>query len=87
MTDRVKQLKEKAQLEARIAAQKALLKAELTFEEAKHKAGRKEFEAMLLKERLVGYILSDCLWDLSGKEQCEVEAMSFVEQECPYKWQ
>ena len=58
---RVKHLKEKAQLEAKIAAQKALLEAELTFQEAKHKAGRKEFEAMLLKEQLVGYILSDCL--------------------------
>lgn len=58
---RVKQLKEKAKLEAKIAAQKALLEAELAFQEAKHKAGRKEIEAMLLKERLVGYILSDCL--------------------------
>ena len=46
---KVRQLKEKAQLQAKIAAQKAQLEAELAIQEAEHEAGRKEIEALLLK--------------------------------------
>ena len=53
---KVKQLKEKAQLEAKIAAQKSQLEAELAIQESEHKAGRREIEALLLKEDLDKFI-------------------------------
>ena len=49
---KVKQLKEKAQLEAKIAAQKAQLEPELANQEAEHEAGRRGIEALPLKEDL-----------------------------------
>lgn len=60
---KVKQLKEKAHLEAKIAAQKAQLEAELAIQEAEHEAGRKEIEALLLKEEIDEYNLSDRIKD------------------------
>ena len=49
---KVEQLKEKALLEAKIAAQKAQLDAQLTIKEAEQEADRKEKEALLLKEEI-----------------------------------
>lgn len=42
---KVKQLREKAQLEAKIAARKSQLNVELAIQEAENEAGRKEIEA------------------------------------------
>ena len=49
---KVEQLKEKALLEAKIAAQKVQLDAQLTIKEAEQEADRKEKEALLLKEEI-----------------------------------
>lgn len=46
----MEQLKEKAQLEAKIAAQKAELDAQLAIKEAEQEADRKQKEALLLKQ-------------------------------------
>ena len=56
---KVKQLKEKSKLEAKIAPQKAQLEAELAIQEAEHEAGRRKIEALLLKEDLDEFNLSD----------------------------
>ena len=48
---RVEQLKEKIQLEAKLAAQRAELDAQLAIMEAEQEAGRKEKEALLLKQK------------------------------------
>ena len=47
---RVEQVKEKVKLEAKIAAQKAELDAQLVIKEAEQEAVRKEKEALLLKQ-------------------------------------
>ena len=60
---KVKQLKEKSKLEAKIAAQKAQLEAELAIQEAEHEAGRRKIEALLLKEDLDEFNLSDHMKD------------------------
>ncbi|KAK2550175.1 hypothetical protein P5673_029210 [Acropora cervicornis] len=60
---KVKQLKEKAQLEAKIAAQELQLEAELAIQEAEHEASRREIEALLLKEHLDEFNLSDRMKD------------------------
>jgi len=49
---KVEQLKEKAQLEAKIAAQNVQLDAQSTIKEAKQEADRKEKEALLLREEI-----------------------------------
>lgn len=49
---KVEQLKEKAQLEAKIAAPKAQLDAQLTIKEAEQEADRKEKEELLLQDEV-----------------------------------
>lgn len=49
---KVEQLKEKAQLEAKIAAPKAQLDAQLTIKEAEQEADRKDKEALLLQDEV-----------------------------------
>ena len=48
----MEQLKEKVQIDAKIAAQKAKLDAQLTIKEVKQDQIRKEKEALLLKEEI-----------------------------------
>ena len=84
---KVKQLKEKAQLEAKIAAQKAQLEAELAIQEAEHEAGRKEIEALLLKEDLDESNLSDHMKDFEdnsvGGDKIKRETTPQVKQDAP----
>ena len=54
----MEQLKEKVQIDAKIAAQKAKLDAQLTIKEVKQDQIRKEKEALLLKEE----INDDAFW-------------------------
>ena len=60
---KVKQLKAKAQLEAKIAAQEPQLEAELAIQEAEHEASRRGVEALLLKEHLEEFNLCDRVKD------------------------
>jgi len=84
---KVRQLKEKAQLEAKIAAQKAQLEAELAIQEAEHKAGRREIEALLLKEDLDEFNLSDRMKDFEdnpvGGDKIKTETTPKVKQDAP----
>ena len=84
---KVKQLKEKAQLEAKIAAQKAQLEAELATQKAEHEAGRKEIEALLLKEDLDEFNLSDRMKDFEhnsvGGDKIKRETTPQVKQDAP----
>ena len=84
---KVKQLKEKAQLEAKIAAQKAQLEAELAIQDAEHDAGRKEIEALLLKEDLDEFNLSDRMKDFEdspvGGDKIKRETTPQFKQDTP----
>ncbi|PFX12456.1 hypothetical protein AWC38_SpisGene23585 [Stylophora pistillata] len=84
---KVKQLKEKARPEAKTAAQKAQLEEELVIQEAKHEAGRKGIEALLLKEELDEYSLSDRMkdfeYDSLGGDNVKIETTPQVKQDVP----
>ena len=53
-------------MEAKIAAQKAQLEAKLTVHEAENEKGRREIEALMLKEELDERNLSDCMKDFEN---------------------
>ena len=84
---KVKQVKEKAQLESKIEAQKAQLEAELAIQEAEHEAGRKEIEALLLKEDLDEFNLCDRMKDFEdnsvGGDKIKTEVTPQVKQDVP----
>lgn len=81
---KVKQLREKAQLEAKIAARKSQLNVELAIQEAENEAGRKEIEALLFKKELDEYDLSDRMKDFEdnsvGGDNVKIETMPQVKQ-------
>ena len=72
-------------MEAKIAAQKAQLEAELAIQEAEHEAGRKKIEALLLKEELDEYDLSDRMKDFEdnsvGGDNVKIATTSQVRQQ------
>ena len=84
---KVKQLKEKAQLEAKIAAQELQLEAELAIQEAEHEASRREIEALLLKEHLDEFNLSDRMKDFEDNpvvgDKIKTETTPQVKQDTP----
>lgn len=72
-------------MEATIAAKKAQLEAELAIQEAEHEAGRKEIEALLLKEELDEYDLSVRMNDFKdnsvGGDNVKIETTSQIRQQ------
>ena len=76
---KVKHLKKKAELEPKIAAQKAQPEAEPAIQEAEHEAGRREIEALLLKEDLDEFNQSEHMKDFEdnpvGGDKIKMEAM------------
>ena len=84
---KVKQLKEKAQLEAKIAAQEPQLEAELAIQEAEHEASRRGVEALLLKEHLEEFNLCDRVKDFEDNplagDKIKTETTPQVNQDAP----
>ena len=85
-----KQLKEKAQLEAKIAAQEPQPEAELAIHEAEHKASRREIEALLLKEHLDEFNLSDRVKDFEDNpvvaDTIKKETTPQIKQDAPINY-
>ena len=85
-----KQLKEKAQLEAKIAAQEPQLEAELAIQEAEHEASRREIEALLLKEHLHEFNLSDRVKDFEDNpvvaDTIKTETTPQIKQDAPINY-
>ena len=74
-------------MEAKIAAQKAQFKVELAIQEAEHDAGRREIEALLLKEDLDEFNLPDRLKDFEdnplGGDKIKAETTPQIKQDAP----
>ena len=74
-------------MEAKITAQKAQLEAELAIQEAEHEAGRREIEALLLKEDLDEFNLSDRMKDFEEHsvvgDKIKTKTTAQVKQDAP----
>ena len=74
-------------MEAKIAAQKAQFQVELAIQESEHEAGRREIEALLLKEDLDEFNLPDRMKDFGdtplGGDKIKTETTPQVKQYAP----